>query len=1116
MKTKFQSFTKPAFVLWISCSLSVVMAQPGSYDKKAKQILDAAGIKGGLIVHIGCGDGRLTAALPARQNYLVHGLDTDAKNVEKGRKYIKSLGLYGTVSIDCFDGKLLPYIDNLVNLVVADALGDIPMAEVLRVLCPNGVAYIKEDGGWEKTIKPRPKEIDEWTHFLYDATNNAVSGDTAVGMPYHIQWVGEPTWARSHDHLAGMGAAVSADGRIFYIIDEGLIAAVTFPAKWMLVARDAFNGVILWKRPVGPWEGHLRGFRSGPAELPRRLVAVGQRVFVTLGYGTPVTALDAATGDIVRTYQGTDGTLEILYAGGVLFLVTGEMDLAELKRRRDASPPPRRKHLMAIEADTGTRLWEKADSVTDELMPLTLAVAQNRVFFQNPDEVVCLDAKTGREHWRASRPIVKKRWGWSTPTLVVHGDVVLSADRASRDRAKEGDESDEVQWEPSSRGGEAPRGELIAFSAQTGQELWRCECRETYNAPPDVLVVEGLVWTGDLVSARDPGITLARDVRTGEIKMRRPRDREFFTFGMGHHRCYRNKATEKYLLLGRSGVEFINVASGEATAHHFIRGTCQYGIFPGNGLLYLPPHSCACFIEAKLNGFNALVPKRQNASLTSSRWKEDRLERGPAYGTQDSQKDTRGRNSGDWPTYRHDVARSGYTREKISAKVANSWKTNLGGRLSSPVVAEGMVFVSAIDTHTIHALDADSGKRLWSYTAGGRVDSPPTIHQGLALFGSADGRVYCVRASDGVLVWRFLAAREDRRIVAYGQVESVWPVPGSVLVLPDAAGRSDQAAAYVAVGRSSYLDGGMYLYRFDPRTGKVLSKTKIDNRDPETDLPPQDTARGVNMPGALPDVLSSDGLFVYMRHMRFDREGVEQKPDVPHLFCPAGFLDDSWWHRTYWIYGTDMNSGWGGWTTIGNQAAVGRLLVIDESLAYGFGRLNQYDTHGSHVGLTESLTPWPLPERSVRARGTTHYRLFACSKQPEVIGTVIGEVQTKKGRRRPRTRKDIKYHWSKRLGLIARAMVIADEILFVAGPPELLSTNSEALSSSYLSQAQATYEGKQGALLYAVSASDCRKLAEHRLESVPVFDGMAAAYERLYISMKDGSLRCLAPVVVRF
>jgi len=121
------------------------------------------------------------------------------------------------------------------------------------------------------------------------------------------------------------------------------------------------------------------------------------------------------------------------------------------------------------------------------------------------------------------------------------------------------------------------------------------------------------------------------------------------------------------------------------------------------------------------------VPKRQNASLSSSRWKEDRLERGPAYGTQDSQKDTRGRNSGDWPTYRHDVARSGYTREKISAKVANSWKTNLGGRLSSPVVAEGMVFVSAIDTHTIHALDADSGERLWSYTAGGRVDSPPTI-----------------------------------------------------------------------------------------------------------------------------------------------------------------------------------------------------------------------------------------------------------------------------------------------------------------------------------------------------------------------------------------------------
>ena len=45
--------------------------------EQARQILDAAGIKGGLIVHIDCDDGRLTAALHADNRYLVHGLDAN-------------------------------------------------------------------------------------------------------------------------------------------------------------------------------------------------------------------------------------------------------------------------------------------------------------------------------------------------------------------------------------------------------------------------------------------------------------------------------------------------------------------------------------------------------------------------------------------------------------------------------------------------------------------------------------------------------------------------------------------------------------------------------------------------------------------------------------------------------------------------------------------------------------------------------------------------------------------------------------------------------------------------------------------------------------------------------
>ena len=47
-------------------------------------------------------------------------------------------------------------------------------------------------------------------------------------------------------------------------------------------------------RPVGPWEGILRPFRSGPVDLSRRLVAVGNRVYVTPGYDKPIIALTAS------------------------------------------------------------------------------------------------------------------------------------------------------------------------------------------------------------------------------------------------------------------------------------------------------------------------------------------------------------------------------------------------------------------------------------------------------------------------------------------------------------------------------------------------------------------------------------------------------------------------------------------------------------------------------------------------------------------------------------------------------------------------------------------------------------------------------------------------------
>ena len=872
---------------------------------------------------------------------------------------------------------------------------------------------------------------------------------------------------------------MSAGGRLFTIIDRGPTADVTMPAQWTLAARDAFSGVLLWQRPVGPWEWRLRGFRSGPPDLARRLVAVGDRVYVTLGYGQPLVALDAATGETIRQFDRTETIQEIILCDGVLYLVLGDEapEPAAQARRAERTDqtwnwwpsydnPRPLTRLMAVDADSGELLWEKARKEAQHVMPTTLAVADGRVFYQNLNQVICLNAPDGREIWWANRPVSRRRPAWTAPTLVVYDGVVLSADRAVPKAEADGEADTEepgVQWTVTSQGGVSPPGELIAFSADNGRRLWSAPCREGYNAPVDVLVADGLVWTGNLVGAGDPGIVEGREPHTGEVRRTRPRDQEFYQPIMSHARCYRHKATQRYLVTGRTGVEFVDLASGEAMAHHWVRGECQYGVIPCNGLLYAPPHPCACFILAKLNSFLALasVPDIREAREPES----DRLEKGPAYeAIQPLQQPER---SGDWPTYRHDAARSGWTTAAVPVELAPAWQIQLQPPLTAPVSAAGHVYVASADTHTLYAVDERNGETLWQFMAGGRIDSPPTIWNGRVLLGSADGWIYCLRARDGALAWRFRAAPAERLVTAYGQLESAWPVHGSVLVLPGS--EAEQAVAYASAGRSGYLDGGIFLVRLDAASGRELSRTQIDSRDPETRRQPHPLPRpapGFSMPGALNDILSAHQDSVFMRHLRFTLDGDLLPKTVPHLHSPAGFLDDSWWHRTYWIFGTEMHSGWGSWPTLGSQVPAGRLLVLSDAVVYGFGR-DRYHRDGSHVGLARA-----------------GYRLFARSTS--------GDPQ--------RVAQEELFHWQQPVEPLVRAMVLADKTLFISGPGDALAADDPV----------AVWEGRGGGLLWAVSAASGQKLAAYPLEAPPVFDGLIATPDRLVFSATDGRLVCLA------
>ena len=111
------------------------------------------------------------------------------------------------------------------------------------------------------------------------------------------------------------------------------------------------------------------------------------------------------------------------------------------------------------------------------------------------------------------------------------------------------------------------------------------------------------------------------------------------------------------------------------------------------------------------------------------------------------------------------------------------------------------------------------------------------------------------------------------------------------------------------------------------------------------------------------------------------------------------------------------------------------------------------------------------------------------------------------------------YDWQSEVQVIVRAMVLTDAFLFTAGPErfnekrlaDFFYTNrtDDAILPDYVQNALDTFEGRKGSRLSVTDKTDGRVVAELTLESAPVFDGMIAAEQKLFISMVDGSVVCL-------
>ncbi len=1066
---------------------------------------------GGIAVQLGSAGGRLAARIGKDGKFTVQVLEADPVKVAKARAFVKSVGLYGPVSVQSFSGRRLPFVSNLINFVVVLDTGQVPAAEVKRVLVPGGFAAIRSDGKWTKLVKPWPDDIDQWSHFLHDATNNAVAEDEVVGPPRSVQWIAPPLWLRSHETPTGIEAPVSAGGRIFYILDEGVIGIVDqrLPSRWALVCRDAFNGKLLWKKKLGAWgwrawnrekyEGadltRLRAMRVDvPFESHRRLVVDANRVYVTLAYRAPMSILDAGTGELLTTIPETEDTREILVSDGVAVAYTQHGDSSAAKRRglpvkvraafvaidtafeKPSQKKPSARNHSGSNADSGESvsgasivLWRKT---CPAILPMSWAIDQGRIVYVNAKKIGALDLHDGHLLWQ-----VMSKWSRPKSVVCVGGVVVMLGNNY-----------------------------IAALDGVDGRELWQKKIKPVGGfESKDLFVIDGVVWRG--MSTVDDQLQPTRkspdvldigwDLRTGAEKNR------VFAKNLRspehHHRCYRNKVTSRYLISSLEGVEFLDLKGKNHSQNNWLRGACRAGMVPCNGMLYVPTDQCFCEPGAKLLGFAAVTTGKDDGPRAGDQLERLRLVQGKAF---DRVEAKAGNPETSWPTFRHDAARHGTTEVTVGPKTRVDWKADLHGPLSAPVVAYGKLFVAMPEAHTVCALDTTDGKLVWRFTADGRVDSPPTVYQGLVLFGARDGWVYAVRATDGELVWRFLAAPVDRRIAYFDQLESAWPVHGSVLI--------EQGVAYFAAGRSTYLDGGIHVYAVEPATGRLLHQCVLEGPFPDGQ---QEREVSFYILGANADVLVAEGGFIYMRQKKMTRD--LQIVDVPvlstkgaqdvglHVFSTASLLDGSWYNRTFWMY----SKRWPGFQLANQAPKAGQLLVVDDKNTYAvrvFYRRNVHSpmffpgkegyllfadantTEPQIVGEPGSKPPVKWLPQSDYSRANRSKQMRTLDSEAFGLDKMIGYTRSE----RP--------VWMTWLPVRMRAMVKAGPTLFVAGPPDVLDPKDP----------YAALDGRRGARLVSLLAEDGRKLEETELGSPPVFDGMICAEGKLFICLEDGVIVC--------
>ena len=144
-----------------------------------------------------------------------------------------------------------------------------------------------------------------------------------------------------------------------------------------------------------PTNGHLWMIEQGLAMFDHLIVAIGDKVYVTMGISDPISCLDGATGKVIRVYEQTKGAEELIMRNGTIFAIVNkepwvlnkdfavkaQSDQQRVTTEFNWDGKPR--NLLAIDAESGKTLWQQEDRIA----PVTLAIDDKRLVYYNGDGI---------------------------------------------------------------------------------------------------------------------------------------------------------------------------------------------------------------------------------------------------------------------------------------------------------------------------------------------------------------------------------------------------------------------------------------------------------------------------------------------------------------------------------------------------------------------------------------------------------------------------------------------------------------------------------------------------------------------------------------------------------